>query len=655
MRNARMEHQQDNNRDEKGCSCCAGDFLEERPPLWKRRKLITGSIAGILLGSGLILEFLTSLSIVAQVVFLLVIAVAGREILKKAVFSILKRRLDINFLISIAAFGSFFIGHGEEGAAVIFLFFIAESLEDYAADKAKKSISQLLKLAPETARVKRGEKEIELHVHEIKIGDIIVIRPGEKIPLDGNVLIGHSSINESPITGESLLAEKTEGDEVYAGTMNEEGYLEVEVTKKSENTILSKIVKLVEESERKKSKTEKFIDKFARYYTPSVIILAFAAFVIPTFILGYPWDIWFYRALVLLVVSCPCALAISTPVAMVSALTSSARHGVLIKGASYLEELSRVKAIAFDKTGTLTKGKLEVTDVVGFNGHSSEEVLSIAASLESCSEHPIAKAVLKKVRDNNIRFKEISRFRAIKGKGLEAQINGKKYYAGARNLFDDLSMEIPKELSQFEMEGKTSIFISNKDKAIGVIALGDKVRDNAPAIISHLKKLNIRTGMLTGDNKKVAGSLAEKIGIDEYHAQLLPEDKVSVVEELTGKFGSVAMVGDGVNDAPALAAASVGIAMGAVGSDVAIETADIALMHDDISKIDYLMFLSRKTMHVVKQNVSLSILIKGSFTILALFGLINLWVAVAIGDMGLSLAVILNAMRLTKVNPIRRP
>ncbi|HDH05107.1 MAG TPA: cadmium-translocating P-type ATPase [Nitrospirae bacterium] len=635
--------------EEKSCSCCSGDFFEEKPEFWRRRQLITGGIAGALLVSGLALEFLTTLNIIAQAVFLSVIAVSGREILKKAWLSILKRRLDMNCLIAIAAFGSFFIGHGEEGAAVVFLFFIAEALEDIAADNAKKSISRLLKLAPETAKVKRSGEEVEMHVQEIEIGDTIVIRPGEKIPLDGKVMVGHSSINESPITGESLPVDKAEGDAVYAGTMNEEGYLEVEVGRKSGDTVLSRIVKLVEEAEKKKSKTEKFIDRFARYYTPIVIGLAFAAFLIPTFILGYPWDVWFYRALVLLVISCPCALAISTPVAMVSALTNSAKHGVLIKGATYLEELNNVRAIAFDKTGTLTKGKLEVTDIIGFNNHSENEVLSIAASLEARSEHPIAKAILKKTRNENIQLKEISGFRAIKGRGLEARIEGKTYYAGARNLFDDLSIGLPEELSRFEMEGKTSIFISNEDRAIGVIALGDSVRDKAPRIISRLKKMNIRTEMITGDNKQVARSLAEKIGIDEYHAQLLPEDKVKVVEKLTARFGTIAMVGDGVNDAPALAAANVGIAMGAVGSDVAIETADIALMHDDLSRIDYLMHLSRKTMHIVKQNVAVSILIKGSFTVLALMGLINLWVAVAIGDMGLSLAVILNAMRLTKV------
>jgi Cd2+/Zn2+-exporting ATPase len=621
----------------------------EKSPQWLKKQFITGGIAGALLASGLILEYLSVLNIFPQILFLSVIAVSGRDILKKAGRSILRLRLDMNCLITMAAFGSFFIGHSEEGAAVIFLFFIAETLEEHASEKAKKSIGALIHLAPETARVRKGKKEVELHVHEINIGDTILIRPGEKVPLDGKVITGHSSLNEAAITGEYEPAEKGEGDGVFAGTLNEDGYLEVRVAKRSDDTVLSRIVRLVKEAESKKSETERVIDTFARYYTPSVIGLACGAFLIPTFLLGLPWDIWFYRALILLVVSCPCALAISTPVAMVSALTSSAKHGVLIKGGSYLEELSRVKAIAFDKTGTLTKGRLEVTDIVGYNDHSPEEVLSIAASLEIHSAHPIARAVLQKARSDNVQFQQISRFRAIKGKGLKAEINDRRYYAGSKNLFADLSIELPEEQSLFEMEEKTSIFISNEDEAVGVIAFGDRVRDKAAPIISQLKKMNIRTEMLTGDNKKVADALAQEIGIDEYHARLLPEDKVRVVEKLTRRYGSVAMVGDGVNDAPALAAASVGIAMGSAGTDVAIETADIALMHDDLSKINYLMYLSKKTMHVVKQNISLSIIIKGSLTVMAVLGLINLWVAVAIGDMGLSLAVILNSMRLSRV------
>jgi Cd2+/Zn2+-exporting ATPase len=575
--------------------------------------------------------------------------VAGRDILKKAVFSVMRRSLDMNFLMSIAAFGAFFIGHGEEGAAVIFLFFIAEALEEHAAERAKRSISQLLRLAPETARVKRDGREVELHVHEVKVGDILVIRPGEKIPLDGRVESGESSVNQAPITGESTPVEKTKGDEVYAGTINEEGYLEVKVIKRAEDTVLSRIVRLVEEAERKKSNTEKFIDKFARVYTPSVIVLAFATFVIPTFILSLSWNVWFYRALVLLVVSCPCALAISTPVSMVSAITSAAKNGVLIKGATFLEEINRAKVFAFDKTGTLTEGRLEVTDIIGFNHYSPEEVLSIAASLESRSEHPIARAIVRRSIEEKLKLKEIEGFKSIKGKGLRAKIGGKTFYAGARHLFNGLSITLPEEVSRLEAEGKTSIFIANEDTPVGVIALGDKIRQKASAVIASLKELNIRTAMITGDNKRIASALAEKIGIDEYYAELLPEDKVEVIKDLSKRFGSVVMTGDGVNDAPSLASANVGVAMGTIGSDAAIEAADIALMHDDLSRLWYLVSLSKRTINVVKENITASILIKGSFAILALLGWINLWVAVAIGDMGLSLAVILNAMRLTKV------
>jgi Cd2+/Zn2+-exporting ATPase len=555
----------------------------------------------------------------------------------------------MNCLMSIAAIGAFFIGHGEEGAAVIFLFFIAELLEDYAADNAKKSIGDLMHLAPETANVKRDGNELNLHVHEIKKNEIILIRPGEKIPLDGKVVTGHSSVNEAPITGESVPAYKTEGDKVYAGTLNEEGFLEIEVTRESEETVLSRIVKLVEEAERKKSDTERYIDRFARFYTPTVIGLAFAVFLVPTLFLGLPWETWFYRSLVLLVVSCPCALSISTPVAMVSAITSAARQGVLIKGATFIEELSKVRTVTFDKTGTLTKGKLEITDIIGLNGHTKSEVLSIAASMEANSGHPIAKAISKEAAGRNIDIKKTDRFKSIQGMGLEAFINGKKYFLGSRNFFDSLGLNLPEEFTDLEKQGKTAILLSEESSPAGIVALADIMRARAPEMISNLKKLNIRAEMLTGDNEEVARSMSDRLGLDKYYSGLLPEDKVQIVEELARSHGHIAMVGDGVNDAPSLATANVGIAMGTIGSDVAIETADIALMHDDLSRIDYIIMLSRKTMNIVKQNVTVSLLIKGSFTVMALLGWINLWIAVGIGDMGLSIAVILNAMRLVRV------
>ncbi|MFZ5800460.1 MAG: heavy metal translocating P-type ATPase [Candidatus Omnitrophota bacterium] len=645
-----MEHKEGNHHDEKSCEFCAVDFFEEKEPLWKRKQIIFGSISAILLFSGLIFEFLIDKKLLGELFFLGVVALSGKDIIKRAVKSVfIKRHLDMNFLMTIAAIGAFLIGHGEEGAAVMFLFFIAEGLEEYAADRARRSITQLLKLAPETAKVKKDGEEIELHVHEVKIDDIVVVRPGEKIPLDGKIIKGSSSINQAPITGESIPVDKHEGDEVYAGTINQEGYLEIKVSKKSEEGILSKIAKMVEEAEKKKSKTEAFIERFARIYTPIVIALAIGVAVIPTLFLGLPLSVWLYRALVLLVVSCPCALAISTPVSMVSAITSATRKGVLIKGSSYLEELNKVKAFAFDKTGTLTEGKLEVSDIISLNQISNEEALSLAASIEFHSEHPIAQAILKEAQSQNIKLQEVKDFKAIPGKGIKARINSKVYYLGARNLFNELNVNLPEDkITRFESEGKTTIFLSEENNLLAGIAVRDKIRNSSLKLISELKRMGIRSEMITGDNQATAKAIAKCIGVDEFHSQLLPEAKVKIVDELTSKFGSMAMVGDGVNDAPSLAKASVGIAMGAIGSDVALETADICLMHDDLSKVSYLIHLAKNTANVVKQNVSISIIIKGSFAILAFLGLINLWIAVAIGDMGLSLAVIVNALRLTR-------
>jgi len=549
----------------------------------------------------------------------------------------------------IAAAGSFFIGHGEEGAAVIFLFYVAEFLEGYAAERARRSIASLMNLAPEVATVKKSGREVKVPVGEVDINEVIVVRPGEKIPLDGRVVRGVSTVNQAPITGESIPVTKQIGDEVYAGTINNEGFLEVMVTKRSDETMLSKIVKLVEEAQMMKSPTEKFIDRFSKYYTPSVIFLALCVATIPTFMFGLPLNEWLYKALVLLVVSCPCALAISTPVAMVSGITSAARNGVLIKGSAYVEEVSKIKVFAFDKTGTLTEGRLEVTDVVSLE-HSREEILGIAASLEALSEHPIAKAIIEEAKEEGVTLRTVDDFRALAGRGVMGRIGKKIYYVGSRRLFKELSADFPEEEAwKLENEGKTVIFVGNEKEVIGLIAVMDKIRDATFITMSKLREKGVKTVMITGDNERTAKAIAERIGIVEYQAELLPEDKVNIIEELSKKYGHVAMVGDGVNDAPALARASVGIAMGAIGSDVSLETADIALMQDDLSKIPYLIELSQRTLEIVKENVLASILIKGSFAILVFPGLVTLWLAVAIGDMGLSLAVILNAMRLSLI------
>lgn len=631
------------------CSCGSEESIKNEP-LWKQKKILIIAISLIILGVGLYLEFFLKMELYAQIVFFLVVIVAGFRIIKEAFFSIIKLKFNMNVLMSLAAIGSFFIGHGEEGASVMFLFFIAEFLEEYASERAKKSIDSLLKIAPECAVVLVNGKEKIKQVHEIKIGEIVIVKPGDRIPLDGLVVKGISSVNQAPITGESMPVSKKIGDSVFAGTINEEGYLEIRVTKKSDQTIISKIAKFVENAQKKKSKTEIFVDKFAKYYTPIVILASILTIIIPVFVLGLSFQTWFYRALVLLVVSCPCAMAISTPVSIVSAITSAAKNGVLIKGGRYIEEIKKEKVIVFDKTGTLTEGKPEITDIIPLNNYSKEELLTIAASLESKSNHPLSIPIIQNAKLEKIKIANVTDFKSINGKGLKGKIKGKLFYIGNKSFFSELNITLPiKDIEKLENRGKTLVLISNNIHLIGIITLMDKLRLDSKEVITKIKEKGIKTVMLTGDNKKVANAIAEKLGIDEVYSELLPENKAEIIDKLLKKYGNVIMVGDGVNDAPALAKAPVGIAMGGNGSDIAIETADIVLMKDELSKIVYLIDLSNKTMNIVRQNVSASILIKSSFAILALPGFIPLWLAVAIGDMGLTLGVILNSLRIGNI------
>jgi len=644
-------HERHDNR-EKGCIVCDAE-VSAGSLTWRDRRITFIASSAILLSVGLILELVVKLSSLAEILFLATAAVSGYSIAKEGFSSLIfQKRLSIDFLIVIAAAGSFLIGHGEEGAAVVFLFYVAEFLEGHASERARRSVVSLMKLAPEVATVKRDGEETKVHVHDVDIDETIAVRPGEKIPLDGQVVRGVSSVNQAPITGESIPVTKGVGHDVYAGTINNEGFLEVKVTKRSDETMLSRIVKLVEDAQKMKSPMEKFMDKFSKYYTPSVILLALAVATVPTLVLGLSSGEWLYKALVLLVVSCPCALAISTPVAMVSGMTSAARNGVLIKGSAYVEEINRIKVVAFDKTGTLTEGKLEVTDVVGF-GHSEKEVLLKAACAEASSEHPIAKAIVQAAEEEGTKLRNADDFRAISGKGAKCEIDGEVYYVGSGRMFKEFSIDFPEEkVWELESEGKTVVLVGDEKQAIGMIGVMDRIRDTAIKSIDELKRSGIRTEMITGDNERTARAIARETGVDAYHAELMPDDKVSLIAgHLSKDYGYVAMVGDGVNDAPALAKANVGIAMGAIGSDVSLETADIALMQDDLTKLPYLIELSKKTMKIVKQNVVASILIKGSFAILAFPGLVTLWLAVAVGDMGLSLGVILNAMRLSLTKP----
>ena len=635
------------------CSHCANGDDEEKLEL-NQRTIAVAVVAGVLLLVGLILEFKLTQVIYAHLLYVVVIGVAGYRIFRNAFLALLQRRVEMNLLMSIAAVGAFLIGHAEEGASVMFLFFIAEFLEDYTAQRARNSVKALLKLAPEEALVRKNGTEVRMHVHDISIGETILVKPGEKVPLDGVVTTGSSGVDESPLTGESVPITKKIGSQVYAGTINLDGFLEVRVTKRSDETQIAKVAKLVQEAQRNKSPTEKFVNRFAGRYTPTVIVLALLTAIVPPLLFGASLTTWVYRALILLVVSCPCALAISTPVSMVSAITGAARNGVLVKSASAIEAIAKLRIVAFDKTGTLTEGKLVVTDVLPVNRSSKNSVLVVAASLEAKSSHPIASAVTELATKQSVELQGISELKTIPGFGVEGNVGGERCLVGSVNMFLDRGISYPElTVNELQEAGKTTILVghSNPKETIGIIALADSIRPEAIQAVRELRRLGVETVMISGDNDYTATAIARKVGIDHFHAQLLPEDKVEEVETLTKKYGHVAMVGDGINDAPALAKANVGIAMGAIGTDVALETADVALMHDDVSKISYLVSLGRKTMQVVKQNIWASILVKGGFAALAIVGLVSLWMAVAIGDMGLSLAVILNAMRLALIRP----
>ncbi|MDA8086335.1 MAG: cation-translocating P-type ATPase, partial [Nitrospiraceae bacterium] len=441
----------------------------------------------------------------------------------------------------------------------------------------------------------------------------------------------------------SVPSAKEKGSKAYAGTINGEGYLEMRVSAPSDRTLVSKIAEIVQNAERQKSGAEKFVDRFAAIYTPAVILLSVLVAIVPALVFSQPFDTWFYRALVLLVTACPCALAISTPVSLVSGISSAAKNGILVRGGDYLEKAAGAKAVIFDKTGTLTEGVFEVADVAPLNGYSKEELLRIAASLEAKSEHPIARAIMHKAPKG---LHMVSKFMSYPGKGISGMMGGVVYFAGNLKLpvnSDEKSTELMRRL---ESEGKTVVIIATQKQAIGIISISDRLRDGAREAVSELEAMGITSIMLTGDNKDTAQAIASRVGIKYFHAGLLPEQKLEEVKRLRQKYGAVMMVGDGVNDAPALAVADVGIAMGAIGSDVAIETADAAIMRDDLSKIPFLVRLGRKTMNVVKENVAASLIVKGGVGLMAFFGLISLWVAVAVGDMGLSLLVIGNALRI---------
>lgn len=658
------EHGHHHHEDEK-CCCCEDDnisicncgdcndnkhedVIQDGIPLLKNRAIQIIVSSGILFGAGIILEH-TGFGSIAAILFVLTAIISGYDIAKIAKNSIFKRyEVSPAVLVCIAAVSAFLIGYPEEAAAVTFLYFVAEFLEDYSELRAKHSIKSLVEIAPETALVKQGTQEVQMPVEQVPLDAITLIKPGEKIPLDGIVVKGTSSVDQAAITGESIPVLKTEGDKVFSGTVNEDGFLEVIVTKESKDSVISKIVTLVKTSQQNRSKTETTVEKIAKYYTPVMIVITILVAVVPPVVFGDPFTDWIYRALSLMVISCPCAFLISTPIGMVSAITSATRKGVLIKGSSYVEEMRHIKAIIFDKTGTLTEGKLEVVDIdLLSDKYTHEDMLKIAASLETKSSHPIADAIIKEAKNKNLDILEIENFKNVAGKGIVGYIDDIQYYSANESLIEGGNFNITDEnVLKHTKEGKTVVYVGNKDEVIGIITVTDKIRDETCDVIANLKKQGIETIMLTGDNKIAAQSVANKIGIDYVYSHLLPEDKINILDTIRNKFGDVAMVGDGVNDAPALARANVGIAMGAVGSDVAIETADVALMQDDLSKLPYLFTLSNKTMSIIKENIITALSVKFLFVILAILGLITLMMAVGFGDLGLTLLVIFNSFRI---------
>lgn len=598
---------------------------------------------------------------------LLSIILGGRETLRKGIVALLNRTLNINFLMTGAVVGAACIGQWPEAAMVTFLFGLAEMIEGYSLERARNAIRTLMALTPERATVRDEHGQWrELDAGAIPVGKTVRVRPGERIPLDGEVTAGGSSVNQAPITGESVSVEKRPGDPVFAGTVNERGSFEFRVTANKGNTTLARIVRSVQEAQSERAPTQRFVDQFAHYYTPTVVLLALLVAALPPLLFGQPFSAWLYRALVLLVIACPCALVISTPVTVVSGLAAAARNGILVKGGVYLEGGRRLRVVALDKTGTLTFGKPVVTDVVPLEGRSPERILQLAASLDAHSEHPVASAIVAKWTgadhtpagvtaperlETVQRSRElllVTEFESVTGRGVKGRVDGECYYIGNHRLAEELGVcgpHVEVELERLEREGKTTVVLASEREVLGVLAVADTLRETSIEAVRDLHDLGLRTVMLTGDNATTARAIAGQVGIDDARGNLLPDDKLAAVTDLLERHGDVGMVGDGINDAPALAKASMGFAMGAAGTDTALETADVALMQDDLRKLPLFIRLSRQTGRILVQNIAFAIGVKVVFFVLALTGVATLWMAV-FADMGASLLVVANGLRL---------
>ena len=582
--------------------------------------------------------------LIAQILAIASILLSSSRVVKEAIEDLSQKKITANLLMLIAGVASFFILHGQEGATALLLYAIAERLEEITTDRSRNAIKELLKLAPDDALLKSENRYVNVPSKEVKIGNIIGIKPGMKVPLDGVIIKGSSYFDESAITGESVPVFKQKGDEIFAASLNSDSFIDIEVTRESSNTIVAQIAESVKIAQQNKSKHERFIEKFAKYYTPIILLSSILVMVIPP-LFGFNFYIWFYRGLVLLVVSCPCALTLSTPLANIASLTKQAREGILVKGNKFIEKLQDIEVFAFDKTGTLTEGNLKIFDIYTYNTANRSDIISIAASLEALSEHPIAKTVVNQAKDMDITFHNVDNFEVIKGKGIKGQINGEMFYIGSQKFIEDLNYELPiDDIKNIETSGTVPILLGNKNHLLGIITIRDVLRVSAPILINGLRKRGYETVLISGDNQSVCNSIGACLDIDQAYGEHLPDQKLEEIKKLKQQYKGVAMVGDGINDAPALALSDLGIAIGASASDITLETADIIIIGDDLKKILTYIDIAKKTNKKIKQNIWTSIIVKVSFAILTVIGFMTLWLAVGIGDMGVSLLVLLNSL-----------
>lgn len=618
---------------------------QTKEPFWIRYNRIL--LAALLIVLGFVASYTFGNShYLPAVLYATASVIGGLTLFKSGLINLTKLRFDMKTLMTIAVIGAIIIGEWREAAIVVILFAISEALESYSMDKARASIRSLMKISPKQALIRRNGTEQNLDIEDINIGDMMLVKPGERIAMDGKVSHGFSAINQAPITGESIPVEKALHDDVFAGTINQNGYLEIEVTKKSQDTTIAKIIHLVEEAQNERAPSQAFIDRFAAYYTPAIIAIAAIVAILPP-LLGGTWSTWVYQGLAVLVVGCPCALVISTPVAIITAIGNAARNGVLIKGGIYLEQIGTLKSIAFDKTGTLTEGTPKVTDA-HFYTDERETALSYLKALEEKSSHPLAKAIINYINEQNTDFTpiEVQQFTTVQGKGIQGEINGETVYAGSPELFSNL---IPDQVRTYQEAGKTVMLCGTDEEILMAIALRDEPRKESKNVISELHNLGIsHTYMLTGDHAKTAAALKQDLALTDVKADLLPEDKLDFIKKYHHETGNIAMIGDGINDTPALAASTVGIAMGTAGTDSALETADVALMGDDLQKLPFTVKLSRRALSIIKQNVTFAIGIKVLALLLVIPGWLTLWIAI-FADMGATLLVTLNALRLLKI------